>query len=196
MDAGAGGARGAGMYAKPLLPPLQGLSHKGARGLKRKLSPLEACTAQWNTMLEEAISMFGPPLLELCKPVPRLPQPFIKYEHQFCGKNFIGMRDDHMGFIIEAKRVLNAPGSKLAYTFTVKMSLDTFPEREASQLLQKRMGEIGLSHEKQVSLDAWRRQWEMHPDDARLAAAIRAKLVGILVPWLKFFRDLFTYEEK
>ena len=162
-------------------------------------APLRECTAPWKGMLEEAIDVLGPPLLDACEPVPRVPKTFIRYEHKFCGKNFVGERDNSMKFIVEARRVLNAPGSKLTYTFTVKMSLGNFREEYATQLLHNRLVKNNIDHTPQVSLDAWRKKWQEQPAlqvPAKLAEEIRGTLVGILVPWLQFFHDDFTYTEK
>lgn len=156
-------------------------------------------------MLEEAISVFGPPLLALCKPAPHITKP-VRYDHKFCGQTFDGSRNDRMKFIVEAKRVLNAPGSNLTYIFTVKMSLETFPEEYATQLLHMRMAKNGIDHKQQVSLDAWRKEWQeqrnQRPSSATekdlerlLAAAIRKKLTFVLSPWLQYFHDHFTYRE-
>ena len=159
-------------------------------------APFLKCTAQWETMLEEAINVLGPPLLALCKPVIQIPQTFIRYEHKFCGENFVGERDNSMKFVVEARRVLNAPGSKLTYTFTVKMSLGNFREEYATQLLHNRLVKNNIDHAQQVSLDAWRKKWQEQSSPQvpeKLTEEIRETLVGILVPWLKFFHDHFTY---
>ena len=161
------------------------------------------CIAKWERVLGEAIDVFRPPLLATCKPVVQIPKPLMRYEHKFCGQNFNGERDHSLMFIVEARRVLNAPGSKLTYTFTVKMSLATFPEENATQLLHMRMGKIGLRHETQVSLDAWRKEWTHQralqtPEkdlEPLLAAAIENSLTGVLSPWLSFFATHFTYKE-
>tara|TARA_B100000902_G_scaffold255360_1_gene241811 strand:+ start:173 stop:784 length:612 start_codon:yes stop_codon:yes gene_type:complete len=201
------------MYA----PPLYNLS----RGVKRSRSdprewnyleewgadagPAKAwklkCTAQWERVLEEAINVFGPPLLATCKPVAQIPKAFIKYEHKFCGKNFVGMRDDRMMFIVEARRVLNVPGSKLTYTFTVKMSTGMYQEEYATSLLETDMSTAGVSLEKDVSLDAWRKKWQEWAPlmqereiEKKLAAYIRETLTDVLSPWLSFFATRFTYE--
>lgn len=206
-----------------LAPPL----HNLPRGVKRSRSepgewdypeewgadagpakvPLGKCTAQWMAMLEEAISVFGPPLLALCKPIVQIPKAFIRYEHKFCGENFVGERDNSMKFIVEARRVLNAPGSTLTYTFTVKMSLGKFREEYATQLLHNRLVKKKIDHTQQVSLDAWRKKWQEQRQEQRalqmseekleplLAGEIRKKLTIVLSPWLQFFHDHFTYEE-
>jgi hypothetical protein len=127
----------------------------------------------------------------------------MRYEHKFCGQNFNGERDDRMMFIVEARRVLNVTGSKLTYTFTVKMSTGMYQEEYATSLLEMDMSTTELRHETQVSLDAWRKEWthqraRQTPEkdlEPLLTAAIENALTGVLSPWLSFFATRFTYQE-
>ena len=167
-------------------------------------APLLKCTAQWETVLEEAIRVLGPPLLALCKPIPQIPKP-VRYERKFCGKNFAGRLDHHMMFIVEAKRVLQDPGlnKKLVYAFTPKMSTGTYQETYATSLLETDLSATGISLEEVVSLDAWRKEWQeqralqVTEEDLErlLAAKITETLTNVLSPWLRFFSTRFTYEE-
>jgi hypothetical protein len=194
------------MYAPPTRPlpslsrlPLQSCGTKRVNedeGGGRKRSSVLQCTAHWEDMLRDAVQFFTDALLAACKPFPGQPQP-LRYARQFCGANFAGNRDDSMKFIVNAKPI-SLPNGRVSYMLALRMSTGTWNEDVATRWLFDEMARQnpGMGNRATaVPLDAWRRQWEMHPDDARLAVVIRETLVGILVPWLKFFHARFTYQE-
>lgn len=224
-----GRAGRAGMYPSFHALPLQPRGQKRPRSNPIEWSDPEwgadagpakvpfRCTAQWETMLEEAINAFGPVLLAACKPVAQI-QPRVRYERKFCGKNFAGKRDDHMKFVVEARRATGVvtPNNELIYIFTPKISTDASGEAEATSRLRVSMGNtLGTNTlAKMVSLDAWRKEWrererlvqerasdantakaEFEELERQLVAAIRATLLGVLGPWVEFFSNQFTHRE-